>query len=286
MAFPLRLGIGTGNRLPYPELVQNWQYIEELGFDTAWLVDHFMAGEDELTPYFEAWTLIAALSQRTSRLRFGIMVSGNTYRNPSLVAKEAVTIDHASGGRLELGIGAGWWEREHEAFGYAFPPVGERVEMLEEAVQVITSLMENQRTTFHGTYYDFEHTPFEPKPLQRPRIPIVIGAFKPRMIGLAARYADVWNTRGKPEEIAPLAERFRQAAREAGRDPETIRCSVYTWQHPFASEATFRETIDAYWQAGFSDLIFPLPPPEERSTMEHIVREVVPELRERYRAGA
>ncbi|HEU5424561.1 MAG TPA: TIGR03560 family F420-dependent LLM class oxidoreductase [Nitrolancea sp.] len=286
MTFPLRIGIGTGNRLPFPELAGMWREIEELGFDSAWVVDHFLAGQDELTPYFEAWTLIAALSQQTSRIRFGIMVSGNTYRNPALVAKQAVTIDHASGGRVELGIGAGWWEREHEAYGYTFPPVRDRVEMLEEAAQVITSLLTQERTTFHGAYYTFENTPFEPKSLQKPHLPLVIGAFKPRMLRIAARYADNWNTRGEPEEIAPLAETMRKAARDVGRDPEAIRFSVYAWKHPFTSEEHFRDIVARYHQAGFSDLIFPMPPAEDRPMMERIARQVIPELRAQYAPGA
>ncbi|MCM8749004.1 TIGR03560 family F420-dependent LLM class oxidoreductase [Thermomicrobiaceae bacterium CFH 74404] len=279
MGFPLRFGIGTGNRRPFSELARQWQWIEELGFDTAWVVDHFMAGDHEDVPYFEAWTLIAALGMRTERIRFGVVVSGNTYRNPGLLAKEAVTIDHASNGRVELGIGAGWWEREHRAYSFPFPSVGDRIAMLEEAVQVIDSLMTRPRTTFQGRFYRFEDAPFEPKPVQKPRIPIMIGAFKPRMLRLAARYADIWNTRGEPEEVAPLAEQVRRAAIEAGRDPDAIRFSVFTWRHPFQSEKHFYELVLAYRRAGFTDLIFPMPPEEAWPVLERCARTVIPELR-------
>lgn len=279
MPFPLRFGIGTGNRRPFPELARQWQAIESLGFDTAWAVDHFLAGDDEMTPYFEAWSLIATLGMVTNRLRFGVMVSGNTYRNPGLLAKQAVTIDHATNGRLELGIGAGWMEREHQAYSFTFPPVGERIEMLAEAVQIIDSLMTRERTTFHGKYYRFENAPFEPKPLQKPRIPIIIGAFKPRMLRIAARYADIWNTRGEPDDVAPSVEIVRQAARDAGRDPDEIRFSVYTWRHPFTSEEHFRDLVLAYRRLGFTDFIFPMPPQENVEIMERCARNVIPELR-------
>jgi F420-dependent oxidoreductase-like protein len=280
MGLALRFGIGTGNRRPFAELLRQWQWIEELGFDTAWVVDHFFAGDNEDSPYFEAWTLIAALGVQTQRLRFGVLVSGNTYRNPGLLAKEAVTIDHASKGRLELGIGAGWWEREHQAYSFPFPNVSDRIAMLEEAVQVIDLLMTRRRTTFRGRFYQFDDAPFEPKPLQQPRIPIVIGAFKPRMLRLAARYADTWNTRGEPDDVAQLAERVRRYAIEAGRDPEQIRFSVFTWRHPFTSEKDFAELALAYRRAGFTDLIFPMPPEEAWPVLERCARHVIPELRQ------
>jgi len=279
MGFPLRVGIGTGNRLPFPELARQWQQIENMGFDTAWVVDHFMAGDNELTPYYEAWSLIAALGALTSRIRFGILVSGNTYRNPGLLAKEAVTIDHATNGRLELGIGAGWMEREHVAYSYDFPDVGPRVSMFEEALQVIDSLMTQERTNFNGKYYQFVDAPFEPKPLQQPRIPIVVGGSKPRMLRIAARYADNWNTRGTPEAVAPSIERFRAAAREVGRDPEEVRCSVYPWAHAFESEEQFRDVVQQYLEIGFTDITFPMPPAEFWPMMERCARDVLPQLR-------
>lgn len=279
MPFPLRFGIGTGNRKPFPQLAREWQLAEQLGFDTAWVVDHLMASDNEMTPYYEAWSLIAAMGALTSRIRFGVMVSGNTYRNPGLLAKQAVTIDHISNGRLELGLGAGWMEREHQAYSYDFPPVGARIEMLEEAIQVIDSLMTRERTDFDGQYYRFVDAPFEPKPLQRPRVPLVIGAFKPRMIKLAARYADIWNTRGTPADVEPLIKQFQAALTEVGRDPAEVRCSVFAWQHPFASEKNFRDTALAYRELGFTDLIFPTPPDDRLPVMERCAREVIPEIR-------
>lgn len=282
---PIRFGIGTGNRRPFPELLRQWRWIEELGFDTAWVVDHFMAADNEDAPYFEAWSLIAALGVQTQRLRFGVLVSGNTYRNPGLLAKMAVTIDHATNGRVEIGIGAGWWEREHRAYSFPFPSASERIAMLEEAIQIIDRLQRERRVTFRGRFYHFEDTPFEPKPVQQPRIPLIVGAFKPRMLRLAARYADIWNTRGEPEEVGPLADFVRRAAREAGRDPATLRCSVFTWRPPFESIDQFRRTALAYLERGFTDLVFPMPPEPQWSVLERCAREVIPELREQAARG-
>ncbi|HUZ03199.1 MAG TPA: LLM class flavin-dependent oxidoreductase [Thermomicrobiaceae bacterium] len=274
-----RFGIGTGNRRPFAELARQWQQIEEFGFDTAWVVDHLLAGPDEKIPYYEAWTLITALGVLTHRLRFGIMVSSNTFRNPGLLAKEALTIDHATNGRVELGIGTGWMEREHEAYSYPFPTPGDRVGMLEEALQIIRGLMTQELTTFHGRYYDFVNAPFEPKPLQQPHIPIVVGASGPRMLEVTARYADNWNTRADPERAAPLVAQLMAACRRVGRDPAEIRLSVYTWHHPFTTADHLREVVASYRRIGITDFIFPMPPDDEISAMERLARDVLPELR-------
>ena len=275
----LRFGIGTGNRKPVPELARQWQMIENLGWDTAWVVDHFLAGNDEDAPYFEAWTLIAALGMVTSRIRFGIMVSGNTYRNPGLLAKQAVTIDHASNGRVELGIGAGWMEREHTAYSYHFPSAGERVDMYEEALQILRSLMTQRRTDFNGRYYQFVDAPFEPKPLQHPRIPIVAGAFSKRTTTIAGKYADIWNTRADPEKAREQLGWLRTGAEQVGRDPGDIRASIYTWNPPFEHENQLVEEIQPYRELGFTDFIFPMPPEDQWDMMEKVSREVLPKLR-------
>jgi F420-dependent oxidoreductase-like protein len=279
MTHPLRFGLGTGNRKPLPELIRNWQMIENLGWDTAWVVDHFMAGDNEDTPYYEAWTLIAALGMVTNRIRFGIMVSGNTYRNPGLLAKQALTIDHASNGRVELGIGAGWMEREHTAYSYPFPPVGERVEMFEEVLQIIKMLMTERRTDFNGTYYQFVDAPFEPKPLQKPHIPIVTGAMGKRTISISGRRADMWNTRSDPEKAKEQVGWLRAAAEKVGRNPDDIRMSVFTWTPPFEHVDHLREMIQPYRELGFTDFIFPMPPEEQWDMLERVSREVIPAIR-------
>jgi alkanesulfonate monooxygenase SsuD/methylene tetrahydromethanopterin reductase-like flavin-dependent oxidoreductase (luciferase family) len=279
MPFPLRFGIGAGNRRSFPVLAREWRRVEELGFDTVWVTDHLVATNDENIPYFEAWTLVGSLGMLTNRLRFGVLVSSNTFRNPGIVAKQAITIDHASNGRVEIGLGSGWMEREHEAYSIPLPPTGDRIEMLRESIEIITSLMTRERTTYEGKYYQFVDAPFEPKPIQKPRIPIIVGAFKPRMLALAGRYADTWNTRGEPDDVAERAEIVRAAAREVGRNPDEIRFSVYAWQHPFTSVDYFRQRVLDFYRAGCTDFIFPAPPQEYQSVMERCALEVIPELR-------
>ena len=168
---------------------------EELGFDHAWLVDHLVdtdgAPEDGC---LEGWTLLAAIAARTERIRLGVLVSSNTFRNPALLLKEAVTVDHISGGRVILGIGTGWHEDEHRRYGIDLPAPAERVDRFEEAVECISLLMGQERTTFHGRHYRLDDAQLEPRPVQQPRIPILIAAHRPRMLRIAARYADQWDT--------------------------------------------------------------------------------------------
>ncbi len=186
----------------WDQVLGRFQMAEELGFDHAWLVDHLTPTDrapDE--PMHEAWTLLAAIAARTERIRLGVLVTSNTFRNPALLAKSAVTVDHVSRGRLILGIGTGWHDDEHRRYGIGFPPSAERVDRLEEAVQLILALQDGDRATFEGRHYRLDDAPLAPKPVQRPRIPLLIAAHRPRMIRLAARYADMWDT--FPELQAP-----------------------------------------------------------------------------------
>ena len=168
---PLEFGIATGQTEPFARTADRWRQIEALGFDSAWIFDHFMTtgGQPEDHTYLEAWTALAGLAMVTSRVTLGILVSGNTYRSPALLAKQAVTVDHISNGRLVIGLGAGWHEPEHRAYGFFFPPPGERVARFEEAMQVIKQLTTQERSTFQGRYYQLDNAPFEPRPV-RPEV--------------------------------------------------------------------------------------------------------------------
>jgi F420-dependent oxidoreductase-like protein len=277
----IRVGVVSGSRLPYPQLIERWQELESLGFDTAWVTDHFITGNDPETdaePIYEAWTLIAGLAMATERVRFGIMVNGNTYRNPALLAKQAVTVDHISNGRLELGLGAGWWEREHDAYGYPFPGPGELVDRFEEALEIIDALQTRERASFRGKYYWLDDAPFEPKPVQKPHIPLVVGASKPRMLAVTAKYADIWNTRAPVEESAERSRRLDQACRDIGRDPRTIMRSTWPFQHPWDSLENVQHVIQSYRDAGFTDFVFTWPPDEKHDVMVEFAREVLPAL--------
>src|SRR3954447_25172674 len=172
-------------------------------------MDHFatLGGRDD-GPIFEAWTMLAAMAQMTTRVRIGCAVVGNTYRHPAVLAKMAVTVDHLSRGRLEFGIGAGWAENEHTMLGLPFGTVGDRATRLEEAVPIIKSLWTQPSTTFEGKHYQLVDAIAEPKPMQRPYPPIWVGGTgRRRTLRLVAEHADVWNAPGgEPEEIVELSE--------------------------------------------------------------------------------
>ncbi|HMM42874.1 MAG TPA: TIGR03560 family F420-dependent LLM class oxidoreductase [Thermomicrobiales bacterium] len=279
----MRFGIVSGTRKPFPELVQRWQEAEALGFDTVWVTDHFITGEEpeqDLEPIFEAWTAIAALAMTTTTIRFGVMVTGNTYRNPALLAKQAATVDHISNGRLILGVGAGWWEREHAAYGYDFPSNRELVDRFEEALEIMTRLQEDERATVKGRYCWVDDAPFEPKPVQRPHIPLLIGASGPRMLRLTAKYADEWNTRGPLDQVASRLHALDEACRAIGRDPGEILRSIWPHGDPWTSAEDVRTMVAGYREVGFNELVFAWPGGDNVEVMRQFAREVMPGLRQ------
>ncbi|HEU5430485.1 MAG TPA: TIGR03560 family F420-dependent LLM class oxidoreductase, partial [Thermomicrobiales bacterium] len=217
-----RFCIVLGQRASWPELLARAQETEALGFDGLFLVDHFYGLVDVADPTHEAYTMLAALAPFTQRLRLGVMVCGNTYRNPAFLLKQAVTVDHVSGGRVDFGVGAGWVEREHEAYGFAFPSARERVDRFAEALEIWDLLQRDERVTYLGTHYRLIDAPFAPKPLQRPRLPLLIGGSGPRMLRLAARHADAWNVVGLPEDARGVNRRMDAACRAEGRDPASL----------------------------------------------------------------
>jgi F420-dependent oxidoreductase-like protein len=271
--------IVLGQRASWPELLARTRETEELGFDGLFLVDHFYGLFDLDHPTHEGYTMLAALAPFTQRLRLGILVAGNTYRNPAFLLKQAVTVDHISGGRVDFGVGAGWVEREHEAYGFPFPSARERVDRFAEALEIWRLLQTQPRTTYDGTYYQLLDAPFEPKPLQ-PRLPVVIGGSKPRMLRLAARHADVWNAAGDPEEGAAMNQRLDEACNAIGRDPASLVRSVSPRMNLLASSDAFTAGVTAYHTSGFRDIYLPWPrTPEELPVLRQVARELMPYLR-------
>lgn len=276
---PLRFGIVLGQRAPWPELADRAREVEALGFDTLYVVDHFYGLRDVADPTHEAYTILAGFALVTARVRLGVMVCGNTYRNPAFLLKQAVTVDQMSGGRVDFGVGAGWLEREHEAYGFPFPTAGERVAMFTEALEIWDLLQREERTTYDGRFYQLLDAPFAPKPVQ-PRLPVLIGASLPRMLRLTARHADIWNARGAPAEAAAGNARLTALCREIGRDPATILRGVSPILNLLASPAAFAEGVAAYRAAGFADFQIPWPrTDDERAVLRGVAREVVPGLR-------
>jgi len=199
---------------------------------------------------FEGMTTLAAWAGRTERVRLGLLVTGMTYRHPSVLAAEAITIDHASNGRLELAYGAAWFDKEHTELGIPFPPLKARVDAFEEAVQIVRGLLTTDGFTFEGRHFSVKDATLLPRPVQQPHSPIWIGASgEKRMMPIAARYADVWHCFGPPEYLGPKSERISALATAAGRDPSRIRRAA-----SLSLEADLdgvARMIDAWEAAGF-----------------------------------
>jgi F420-dependent oxidoreductase-like protein len=284
MAQSLRFGICTDQTMPWGTTVERWQYFEQLGFDSIWDCDHYMQPSRPTGPYFEAWTLLAALAARTERIRIGVLVSCNTFRHPGLLAKEAVTVDHISNGRLELGLGAGWYRPEHDQYGIPFPANAELVGRFAEAVEVVDRLLRNEIVSYEGQYYQLREAAFRPGPVQQPRPPLTLGAHGPKMLGIVARYADAWNSFGTLDEMRDRNAILDEHCAKIGRDPETIVRSLYGWAamlpyDPWASVEAFQEVIGRYREVGVNEFIIDQPPPEQFGVVERVAAEVLPKLR-------
>jgi F420-dependent oxidoreductase-like protein len=265
------------HQLDYDEILTRARLAEEAGFDGAWVFDHFkpLYG-DPSGPCLEGWSLLAALARDTERLRLGALVTGVTYRHPSVLAAQAVTVDHLSGGRLELGLGAAWFEQEHRELGIDFPGAAERAARLEEAAIVLKKLMTEDGANFAGRHYRLNGARYNPKPLQRPHPPLWIGANgERRTLPIAGRLADVWHGSGSVASLARKAGIVREAARAAGRDPDEV--TLASWlsiSEPF-EEVT--ERARALQDLGFGYLVVSWPS-EGRARLEAFISEVMPAL--------
>ncbi len=222
----MELGLDVSqHQLTWDELLNRTRGAEDAGFDGAWVFDHFKALYGDPTgPCLEAWTLLAALGAATSRIRLGPLVTGITYRHPSILATEVVTADHVSQGRIELALGAAWNQDEHRELGIDFPRASERIRRLEEAIEVMELLMTADDATFVGRYYKLAHANYNPKPVQQPRPPLWIGGDGERlMLPLIARRADVWHGFGAARDLERKSHLLDDHAEKAGRDPASIR---------------------------------------------------------------
>src|SRR3989442_3097864 len=207
----VRFGIQTPNQnVAWDDVLATWKEADALGFDSAWVYAHFIPiFGNQNDACLEGWTMLAALAAETHRLRVGVLVTGNTYRNPALLAKMATTVDQVSHGRLVLGIGAGWFDRDHTAYGFAFRSARERARKLAEALQVITKLWSEDHPSFAGKYYQLEKAPFAPPKVQKPHVPIVIGGQGKRSIRpRVGRHPD---GRNAVKGVAPDRSRARAA---------------------------------------------------------------------------
>lgn len=237
----MRLSIWSLAPKPAADLIELSQHAEQTGWDGVWVSDHFMPHAPDLTrPRLESWALVSALAVAVPRLRIGVLVSGNTYRHPAVLAKAAVTADHLSGGRVVLGLGAGWQRNEHEAFGIDFFSTRERLARLEESCALIKSLITNEYTTFNGQHYHLHEAPFYPKPMGD--LPLLVGGAGERVtLRIAAKHADEWNTWGVPEIIRRKCLILGQHCEALGRDPAEIARSAQALILMGKDSATLRE---------------------------------------------
>jgi F420-dependent oxidoreductase-like protein len=284
MAQALRFGICTDQNMPWSTTVERWRYFESLGFDSIWDCDHFTQPSRPGGHYYEGWTLLAALAALTERVRIGVLVSCNTFRHPGLLAQEAVTVDHISNGRLEVGLGAGWYVPEHETFGIEFPAPGILVERFSEAVEVIDRLLREESVTFEGRHYRLRDAAIRPGPVQRPRPPLTLGAHGPRMLRIVAQYADTWNSFGTVEEMRARNQTLDEHCAAIGRDPSEIVRSLYGWaalmpSDPWQSVDAFHEMVGRYGEVGINEFVIDQPRPEQFDVLDRIAAEALPALR-------
>jgi F420-dependent oxidoreductase-like protein len=309
----IRFGIQTSQQeMSYSDIVKTWKKAEEVGFDSAFAFDHFMPimGADVDGDCLEGWTLLAALAAETERIQIGLLVTGNTYRNPALLAKMATTVDHVSNGRVILGIGAGWFEQEHLAYDFPFYTARERAERLDEALQVITKLWKEDHPSFDGKYYDLRSAPFAPKNVQQPHPPILIGGQgKKWIVPLVGRYAQHWNAPIglTPDDIRERIEIIKAECKRVGREPCDVEVSAFMVLYsvtdvPLAgpimglaarfmtnervarsllagSASQITEKIRAYVDAGATQVIMNVQPPYNPELLERFAKEVMPNFR-------
>jgi F420-dependent oxidoreductase-like protein len=305
----MRLGISLWPQgATWRELREASLRADALGYDSIWLYDHFTAlGPDPSLPVFEGWTALAALASVTGKARLGTLVSGVTYRNPAVLAKMAATLDHISNGRAVLGLGAGWHEEEHRAYGIAFPSTRERLDLLEEACTLIRSLFAEEVTDFDGERCAVHDAVLWPKPIQR-RLPILIGGGgERRTLRIVARHADLWNAFGTPDTVAHKAAVLREHCLEVGRDPSEIAITVNVGvivrddvagvearlmeigpiaqfsdfsasNQPYGPPETVAQRLVEYLKAGVSEVIAVIPAPYDRETIERLATEVRPRV--------
>jgi len=297
MSHELRFGVLTLQHLPWEEEVKRWLKIESLGFDSVWLADHFVNYANPSEPWFESWTLLSALAAITTRIRIGTLVTSIPLRNPAVLARQALTVDHISNGRLELGLGAGASgisDPVYKMTGIEDWSAPERVARFREQVEIIDRLLRNKVSSYSGQFYRLEGTVMAPDTVQKPRPPITVAAMGKSMLKIAARYADSWNSVGDvfgaPPEV--VVERTRKRCElldrycaEIGRDPRSILRSLLVFgseaETAFASEDNFVEIVDRYTAIGINELIFYYPffARDQIPTFERIARNIIPEIR-------
>ncbi|HEY6761545.1 MAG TPA: LLM class F420-dependent oxidoreductase [Baekduia sp.] len=300
----LRFGIHSGQQhATFDEYLAIWRLAEDVGLDWASVFDHFLPIQSDPTgPCFEGYTLLAAMAAHTTRLRCGIIVTGVTYRNPAIVAKMATTIDHISHGRMELGLGAAWYEDEHQQYGTPFPRIGDRMDMLDEACRIVKALWTQERATVEGRHFAVRDALCEPKPVQSPLPLIVGGSGERRTLRIVAEHANGWNSFfGDAAEYQHKVEVLARHCADVGRDPAEIRRQIVFQAVLGETEAEAREraqergavldgmvvgtpdqladALEGHRRLGATDFLLLARPPMDQRTIELLATQVAPRMR-------
>ncbi len=304
MPHPLRFQVMVLPSGEWSEMVSRARRVEELGFDMLGLADHFVDWSAPTRPWFELWTHAAALAQATSKIRLCTCVAQIPLRDPATLANHALTVDHISNGRLELGLGIGIRiDPSYEMMGMANWSNGERVDRFGEYVEIVDQLLSNEVTTYEGQHYSVKGAVMNPRPIQTPRPPILIGAMGPRMLRRAARYADNWNSLSfletfdaQRDETLSRITQMNDICTELGRDPASLRRSYQVVDMSgrttggrlgyYESEQMFLDVVEPLIEVGISEFGLYYPTlAEQLPMMERIASEVIPSLKNKYAAG-
>jgi F420-dependent oxidoreductase-like protein len=295
----MRFSVWPSPTQSFADVLEVARHAESTGWDGLFYADHFMPdGDATRVAWPEAWTTLAALAALVPRIRIGPLVTGNTYRHPAVLAKMAATVDHISGGRLVLGLGAGWQENEHRQYGIPYYTVKERLERLAEACELIKALFTNETTTYRGKHYALDNAVLEPKPVQKP-LPLLIGGGGEKVtLRIAAKFADEWNVWGDVATLRNKMAILDGYCAEIGRSPRAIQRSAVALlfltddralvekmrSRPIGRPTIIgngdevREIVRAYREAGVDELIVPDftlgPRAQKLATLDRFIREV------------
>jgi len=275
----MRFGLDISqHQLTWDEIVARARLAEDAGLDGVWVFDHFKAlYGDPKGPSLEGWTLLAGLARETSRVRLGTLVTGMTHRHPAVLAAEVATVDHVSGGRVECAIGAAWNEPEHRELGIPFPPTRDRMDRLEEGIQILRALFTQEDVTFDGEHYQLEAATYRPLPVQQPHPPIWVGGEgRRRTLPIAGRYADAWHGwANDAAELAEITSIIDRSAEDAGRNPATIlRASSLSISEPWDEVKSAYEWMTA---GGIEYLVIDWPS-EGQPRLDEFLEHVLPTL--------
>lgn len=299
MRHPLRFGVITIQNTTWNTLVKRWHFIERVGFDIIWVADHFVNFCRPQDLWFESWTLLAGLASQTSKIQIGTLITAFPFRNPAFLARQALTVDHISNGRLVLGLGAGvWGDPSYEMIGIPNWSPRERVARFREYIEIVDQLLTNEITTYDGHYYTLKDAIMSPRPVQNPRPPLLIAAGRKTMLKYVAQYADTWNDIGGIlEEDVEAVRRKNQLldkyCSDLGRDPKTLQRSYWLCENKWAdfpflmdiykSTDTFLKAIEQFLDAGITEFILGYPFINKQVPIfEQIAKEIIPELRKCY----